>query len=324
MVPPSGDPPLSGAEPSEPPPPYSQTAGNTSASQSASSSSRPQQDSSHLQVPGHHKVRNGIPPSARRSMEDEARSLPAGWVRQFDASSRHQFFVDTRANPPRAIWHHPYDDEQYLNSLSPDERSRIQSLHRIPSEADIQAESSDPDTDNEHHLPPREAQPKGMSKFTRKMKDKLTASTHEERERAREQRARDEQAAYERHQHIRACMAKAIETGQPQLLGKDKSGKDVYIEPPPQGMGYGMGRGMGMGMGGMGGGGYAMGGGYPGQMGYGGGGYGWGAGPYGQNSMILRPQMGYGRPYGGGYGGGMGLPLIGGLAGGALLGGMLF
>merc|ERR1711939_1090077 len=32
----------------------------------------------------------------------------------------------------------------------------------------------------------------------------------------------------------------------------------------------------------------------------------------------------YGRPYGGGYGGGFGLPLVGGLAGGALLGGLLF
>jgi hypothetical protein len=251
-------------------------------------------------------------------MEDEARPLPEGWVRQFDATSRHQFFVDTRRNPPRAIWHHPYDDEEYMNSLSHDERSRIQSLHRVPTDADIQAESSDPDTDNEHHLPPREEKPKGVSKFTRKMKDKLTSSTHEDRERAREQRAREEQAAYERHQHIRNCMAKAIETGQPQLLGKDKQGKDVYIEPPPQGMGYGMGGGMG----GMGG--YGMGGGYPGRMGYGGGGYGWGAGPYGPNSMMLRPNVGYGRPYGGGYGGGMGLPLVGGLAGGALLGSLLF
>ena len=246
-------------------------------------------------------------------MEDEARALPEGWIRQFDATSRHQFFVDTRQNPPRAIWHHPYDDEEYMNSLTSDERSRIQSLHRQPSDADIQADSTDPDTDNEGRLPPREEKAKGVSKFTRKMKDKLTSSTHEERERAREQRAREEQAAYERHQHIRACMAKAIETGRPQLLGKNKEGKDVYIEPPPRGMGYG-----GMGMGG-----YGMGG-YPGRMGYGGGGYGWGAGPYGPGAMMLRPNMGYGRPYGRGYGGGMGFPLVGGLAGGALLGGLMF
>jgi hypothetical protein len=311
MVPPP--PSLGAPTPSEPPPPYSST---PTATPGKSTSQTHQQDTSHLQVPGHHKERNGIPVSARRSMEDEARPLPDGWVRQFDNVSHHQFFVNTRVSPPRPIWHHPYDDEEYMSSLTEEERSRIEGLHLAPSHADIQAESSDPDHDDEYPLPPREERPKGLSKLTRKAKDKLTNSTHEERERARVQRAREEQAAYERHQKVRACMAKAMETGERQLLGKDKDGNDVYIDPPSQATGYG-------GMGGYGMGGYGMGG-YPGRMGYGGGGYGWGAGPYGPNSMLLRPGMGYGRPYGMGYGGGMGLPLVGGLAGGALLGGLLF
>lgn len=320
-----GDPSLPGALPSEPPPPYTQV--NTSApstSQNASSSSRPQ-DTSHLRIPAHQKIRNGIPLDARRSMEDEARPLPQGWVRQFDSTSLHQFFVDTTKTPPRAIWHHPYDDDEYMATLPSAERTRIHGLHRVPSDADVHAESTDGDTDNEHHqqLPPRtEDKPKGLSKFSRKMKDKITQSTHEEREQERQQRAEQEQAAYARYQKIRECMLKAAQTGERQFLGRDKNGKDVYIDPPSRDMYGNMGYGGGMAMGGAGSGGYGMG--YPGAMGYGGSGYGWSASPYGPNSTVLRPAGPYRRPYGGGYGGGMGLPLMGGLMGGAMLGGLMF
>jgi len=199
----------------------------------------------------------------------------------------------------------------------------------MPSHADIEAESSMDDDD--HHsggggypaeLPPRQGtggggDVKGVHKFGRKMKDKITNSTHQEREQKRVQREAEEAEAYRRHQHIRQQMAKAAETGEAQLLGKDKDGKDVYIEPPSQ---YGGGGG---GYGGFGGGGY--GGGFGG--GYGGG---YGYNPYSSgvyntpNARYIRPQAPYSRPYGYGYGGGMGMPLMGGLGGGMLLGGLLF
>jgi len=261
-------------------------------------------------------------------MEDEARELPPGWVRQYDAKEHHQFFVDTTAHPPRSIWQHPYDDAEYLASLSPAERARIQSLHRVPTTADIEAESSDDDHDHhrdgEHaashssafpqELPERPAHPEGgVHRFGRKMKDRLTNTTHEERERKRQQRAEEEQRAYERHQRLRAAMAKAVETGEPQLVGKDAEGKDVYVESPYGANGYGGGYGGGFG-------------------GYGNGAYGYN--PYSQgvyaspNARYLRPQMPYSRPYGYGYGGGLGLPLGlglgGGLLGGSLLMGGLF
>ncbi len=35
--------------------------------------------------------------------------------------------VDTKADPPRAIWTHPYDDEQYLRE-HPDVREKVESL----------------------------------------------------------------------------------------------------------------------------------------------------------------------------------------------------
>ncbi|TVY41882.1 hypothetical protein LOCC1_G008007 [Lachnellula occidentalis] len=264
--------------PSEPPPAYEAS--------SSSTSQRP----THLNVP--HKTRSGIPPEHRRSMEDESRTLPSGWIRQYDPETDHQFFVDQHASPPRSIWHHPYDDEEYLSSIAPAERDRIASLHRVPTHADMVAESSDDDT----HNPPT-----GAKKLGRKMKDKLTSSTHEERQRDRARREEAEARAYAQHRAFRVAMSKAAQTGEPQLLGKDKNGKDVYVEPPG-----------------------------PGPYGYGGGGYGfnpYAQGMYGRpNAGYARPGYGYGRPYGGGYGGGMGMPLmgLGGLGGGLMMGSLLF
>ncbi|KAJ7900205.1 hypothetical protein B0H14DRAFT_2672715, partial [Mycena olivaceomarginata] len=42
------------------------------------------------------------------------RPLPYGWISQVDSGSGHTFYVDTKATPPRSIWVHPLDDEQYL------------------------------------------------------------------------------------------------------------------------------------------------------------------------------------------------------------------
>ncbi|KAL3426922.1 hypothetical protein PVAG01_00431 [Phlyctema vagabunda] len=258
--------------------------------------------SSHGQ--GAPKVRNGIPAQSRRSMEDEGRALPPGWVRQYDAREHHQFFIDTRSDPPRSIWQHPYDDDTYMSSLAPEERARIRGLHRVPSEADVEAESSDDDEHSHGHnapLPPRSSEPPigGVHKLGRRMKDKITGSTHEEREVGRRKRAEQEQQTYARHQMYRQAMSRALETGEPQLIGKDRNGRDVYIESP-----YGPGR--------------------P----YGGNGYGYNPynqGPYGNpNVRYMRPQQPYRRPYGYGYGGGLGLPLGMGILGGGLLAGSIF
>ena len=246
-------------------------------------------------------------------MQDEARDLPAGWVRQYDGKSQHQFFVDTKANPPRSIWHHPYDDDTYLKTLSTEERERIEQFQRQhPSREDII--DADSDVDDPHHeprLPPYPAtgatssanQSKGSSKWGRKMKDKLTGTTHEQRELERQKRHEEEEEMYRRHLQIREAMAQALQTGKPAYLGKDRDGHDVYIEPPYttrppnlNGRYYDM--------------------------------YG-GSSPYSNPSnrfVAMPPAYPYNRPYyGGGYQrGGMGMPIAGGLLGGALLGGLLF
>lgn len=243
-------------------------------------------------------------------MEDENRPLPEGWVRTYDPEHEHQFFVDTTKDPPRSVWVHPYDDDEYLSSLTSEERERIQeeSMHRghPPSKADIMAAHSDEEDHYEPasassapgELPPR---PEGKGKgrddrsFGRKWKDKITGTTHEEREQERRQRAERERQMYERHQRVRRAMGEAARTGQPQYIGKDGDGKDIYVEPPAPPPGYGYGNG-------------------------------YGYNPYRSgiyttpNARYIRPQNPYQRPAGYGYGGGYGLPLA---LGGGLLGGLL-
>ncbi|KAI0715152.1 hypothetical protein C8Q76DRAFT_729814 [Earliella scabrosa] len=50
--------------------------------------------------------------------------LPDGWIREIDPNTQHPFWVDTRAKPPRSIWVHPYEDEQFLRE-HPDVRDRL-------------------------------------------------------------------------------------------------------------------------------------------------------------------------------------------------------
>jgi hypothetical protein len=288
-------------------------------------------------------------------MEDEARPLPKGWVRTFDPESDHQFYVDTTVDPPRSIWHHPYDDDEYLAKLPAAEREQIEqesmssylgNAKHDPSMEDYIHSHSDIEDDSHQHapsgsaaassssktaeLPPR---PEGKGKgkdpnrsFGRKLKDKVTGTTHEERQQQRVAREAEEQRMYEQHMRIRKAMTKAMQTGEPQPIGKDKDGKELYISPPKQPT-------------------YASGG-YGGGMGLGS--YGnpynpYSSGMYAAPGMYSRPVGPYSRPmygdpygYGGGYGygrrgygyggGGMGFPLAlgGGLLAGGLLGGALF
>ena len=215
--------------------------------------------------------------------------------------------MDTNVDPPRSIWHHPYDDDAYMNGLSEMERERVKGLQgKIPNDADIAAESSEDDSHRDYDAGYNPiggsnhtagAPSGGISKFGRKMKDKMTNSTHEQREAMRREREAQERATYERHQHYRQAMTRALETGQPQFIGRDNQGREIYVESP-----YGPSI-------------------PPGQAGVGYNPY--TQGPYANpNAKFIRPREEYGRPYGYGYGGGMGLPLMGGMMGGMMLGSM--
>lgn len=46
--------------------------------------------------------------------------------------------VDTKANPPRCIWTHPYEDEQYLDE-HPDTREKVRGLNPFGSDTGLHA-----------------------------------------------------------------------------------------------------------------------------------------------------------------------------------------
>ncbi|KAK4149208.1 hypothetical protein C8A00DRAFT_38206 [Chaetomidium leptoderma] len=303
------------ATPSDPPPSYDEVV-------NGGPDSLPQQ------------VRNGIPLHARRSMEDELRPLPQGWVREFDPETQHQFFVDTNAAPPRSIWHHPYDDDIYLDSVPADERENVRATfsgpHRRPSGADIAAEHTDEDDDDPDTDSNLNNSKKDQRSLGRKLKDKLTGTTHQQRSVERERRAAAELELYRQHRALRRAMLEAMRSGRPQLLGRDENRTHVYLEPPghtfpgvtgvrrlspylsevvydredgrrpgphgrylrPEGDMYGVGYG------------------------------GYGCGRF-AGGRYDRPGVGYSRMAGRGYGGGFGFPMMMPMMGGMMLGGMM-
>ncbi|GLB36016.1 hypothetical protein LshimejAT787_0303040 [Lyophyllum shimeji] len=167
------------------------------------------------------------------------RPLPDGWIRQIDQQSGHPFYVDTKADPPRSVWVHPYEDEQYLNE-HPEAREKIART----SESSSQTRTFSPIPEN--NVP--RTRKRG---FLGKIKDKLIG-TKEERELAKR---RAELLEEQRRQQWLAQAARAPQLGGPQYgYGQPQYGYGQqqygYGQPQTMGMG-GMGRRRGFGMGGM-------------------------------------------------------------------------
>lgn len=209
----------------QPPPSYEQAIGGSS-TQPASSST--------LQVPSNNNGRNGIPAASRRSMEDEARPLPTGWIRCFDHQYSHQYFVDTTKNPPRSIWRHPYDDQTYIDSLPSAERERLSSqglLHpHGPTRNDPDYESTDDEaaSHGEGRAEPTNVRGKSaLAKLGSKVKGHL-----EDREARRRERAAQEEEAHRSYTLFRQGLEAATRTGKPHLLGVDDEGRELYLQPP--------------------------------------------------------------------------------------------
>ncbi|RMD40928.1 hypothetical protein DV735_g4202, partial [Chaetothyriales sp. CBS 134920] len=292
-------------------------------------------------------------------MEDEIRPLPEGWIRLFDPKENHQFFVDTRASPPRSIWQHPYDDHDYLSTLSSEERERIQDQEAklrkpiSPNSSDEKLAYAPPTTSYSSSIPPSSSTPSANTQsqdsktrhgrapsasaagkkktLGERLKEKATGMTKEERHAERQKRAEQERQYYEAHIKFRNALAEATRSGQPVFFMKDRDGHDVYVEPPTIYTGYG---------------GPQLAAGYhpaapyaspygpplqpqrPGPAYFGPGSYAinpYSSGIYANpNARFIRPQQPYGRPYGGGSGMSYGLPIAGGLLAGGLLGAALF
>ncbi|KAH9858209.1 hypothetical protein C2E23DRAFT_803096 [Lenzites betulinus] len=236
--------------------------------------------------------------------------LPSGWVEEYDQKNKHPFWVDTNARPPRAIWIHPYEDEQFLRE-HPDVRDRLARDRRAtPSEAPPPYTprrhsygGASSHTSGSHLNVPADEGRNARSQpgtplvgqhqnhhdrgFFGKLKDKAIGTKEEREAKRREERRQEElymqQLAEQRRRRQQQRMSSPIGGlgGGLSGLGQRRSyGPSMYAAP--MGNPYSMGGGFGGGLGGLGG----------------------------------------GRRYGFG-GGGLGFPLLAGAAGGLLLGDML-
>ncbi|GHJ85807.1 hypothetical protein NliqN6_2209 [Naganishia liquefaciens] len=244
---------------------------------------------------------------ARKSMSDEYRELPEGWVRCFDKKSNHQFYVDTKTE--RSTWLHPYDDPEYLNSLpdthpanpNSEQARQARAQHEALTKAAQQKKAGSSSGGRQDvHAAAQSAMSGGKSQgnqtaeersFGGKLKDKILGSTKEERRKAKaEQRERDRKAAEQYLARRKALMEQ--QANDPRLQGYYVSDPYRYRAPMTPYSRYG---------------GYDL---YGPRYGYGGGyGYGYGYQPYGYRGVGM---------------GGMGLGLGAGLLGGSLLGAAMF
>lgn len=221
-------------------------------------------------------------------MNDD-RPLPYGWIKEWDNNSNHFFYVcdlpqlfmrstpdvylcqvDAQAEPPRSIWVHPYEDEQYLRE-HPDIREKMgpsrstDGLHDRPSNSALSRRASFPsdsptpsgsaNTRQEMRDHPDKRKERG---FFAKLKDKAIG-TKEEREAARiEERRREEenrrrmlQLRQERFAYAQQRYPQSFGGGFPPYQGQGQYMPPQYGPPSRSGFGSGFGR-TGGGMGGMG------------------------------------------------------------------------
>ncbi|QRV85988.1 hypothetical protein RhiJN_14006 [Ceratobasidium sp. AG-Ba] len=183
---------------------------------------------------------NGDPPPAydftdddRHSMEDEARPLPKGWVRDYDHANKHHFYVDTQSNPPRSIWVHPFEDEQFQR-----EHPELFKAPTGPPPSRTPGNASSGPSTAEESKPEKKG-------FIQKLKDKSTehAARKEEERKRREAMQREAIQRYvmRREELLRQQQEQARQQqaryGQGPLYGPQNAyGHGRY---PPPGMAYG-------------------------------------------------------------------------------------
>ncbi|KAJ3783374.1 hypothetical protein GGU10DRAFT_316911 [Lentinula aff. detonsa] len=180
--------------------------------------------------------------------------LPYGWTKQYHESG-HPYYVDTKSDPPRSIWTHPYEDEQYLRE-HPDAREKVRPLSSQGLGSKKQSLNEEQTRRHSYNGQSSKA-PIGRKKgFFSKLKDKAIG-TKEEREAEKARMAQlQEQRRQQRLAQQQAYYSQAQYAPPPQQYGNRYGGN---------GGGYGYGTGMGGiggrrtgGMGGMGMGGMAL------------------------------------------------------------------
>ncbi|KAK7064334.1 ER-golgi trafficking TRAPP I complex 85 kDa subunit-domain-containing protein [Favolaschia claudopus] len=202
------------------------------------------------------------------------RPLPYGWISQRDPNSNATFYVDTKANPPRSIWVHPLEDEQYLRE-HPEAREKAHlsdqktPQYSAPPTPPVSSPGPGSPGPSGGSSAARMGAPKKKQGFLGKLKNKVVG-TEEEREQERRHKAeqRQQMLALRERQHQEQMARQAAMYQQQQMYAQQQA------QYAPQ----------------------------------------YGAPQYGQQYAPQQQQRsGFG-------GGGLAMPLLGGLAGGLLLG----
>ena len=125
----------------------------------------------------------------------------------------HQFFVDTKANPPRSIWVHPYDDEEYIRSIPDSHPSQAgtgggsshlpeQSTHHEMSNTLSASEIRERREAQDNRTRQATEQEKSEKGFGEKLKEKLTGSTKQERDQKKRQKIQAERVSTSGRQRL--------------------------------------------------------------------------------------------------------------------------
>jgi hypothetical protein len=149
--------------------------------------------------------------------------------------------VDTKADPPRAIWTHPYEDEQYLRE-HPDVREKVGSLPRQQDSKDSPAskprrhsfngrDSASMVPDDDAASPDSSKKEKEKRGFFGKLKDKAIG-TKEEREAHKREQARIERER--QRQHAEMISAQRARYAQQQQQQQDYYNRGLYPAGPSQ------------------------------------------------------------------------------------------
>lgn len=122
-------------------------------------------------------------------------------------SSEHHFYVDTKANPPRSIWTHPFDDPTFIEAIPDSDRdqhtsSDLPSSHshgrqqqHQPQQAQHESSTTDGPSSRAQLLANQSGKHEKVS-FGDKVKEKLTGKTKEERATKRSEKAAAERVRF--------------------------------------------------------------------------------------------------------------------------------
>jgi hypothetical protein len=178
----------------------------------------------------------------RQRLEDKNRLPPEEQIQHPGGKKWHRLLIERTQKATKSTTGPLCDETQHPKVLptvqgqEPDSKSAISDTNTNSSSsyADDESDSDDASTiiPEKRGVRVNIGFPGSIVMLGRKLKDRMTHTTHEEREMTRRLRAAERERVLRWEHKIRRTMSKAMDSGQPQYLHTDGDGMDVYVEPP--------------------------------------------------------------------------------------------